>query len=128
MGLTREAIRFDGCRSALQLPFPMHSDSPAENPSPQAKSGGNNLYLQVLVGIVLGGLLGYVRPAWGVALEPLGTAFVNLVKMLIAPNTPTFTVTRFGTGPGPTLLRFDALGRPVPEGKRVMKPGPFAFT
>jgi aerobic C4-dicarboxylate transport protein len=63
----------------------MHSDSPAENPTPQAKSGGNNLYLQVLVGIVLGGLLGYVRPAWGVALEPLGAAFVNLVKMLIAP-------------------------------------------
>ena len=63
----------------------MHSDSPAEKPTPQAKSGGNNLYLQVLVGIVLGGLLGYVRPAWGVALEPLGAAFVNLVKMLIAP-------------------------------------------
>jgi aerobic C4-dicarboxylate transport protein len=63
----------------------MHSDSPAEKPTPQAKLGGNNLYLQVLVGIVLGGLLGYVRPAWGVALEPLGAAFVNLVKMLIAP-------------------------------------------
>jgi aerobic C4-dicarboxylate transport protein len=45
----------------------------------------NTLYLQVLIGIVLGGLIGYFQPAWGVKLKPLGDAFVALVKMLIAP-------------------------------------------
>ncbi len=61
----------------------MLSDAQPEAPAP--KSRGAHLYVQVLVGIVLGGLLGYVKPAWGVALEPLGVAFVNLVKMLIGP-------------------------------------------
>ena len=34
---------------------------------------------------MLGGVLGYVKPDWGVALRPLGDAFVSLVKMLIGP-------------------------------------------
>lgn len=44
-----------------------------------------HLYVQVLIGIILGGLLGYLQPSWGVALRPLGDGFVNLVKMLIPP-------------------------------------------
>ncbi len=44
-----------------------------------------SLYIQVLIGIVLGVLLGIVRPELGAELEPLGMAFVNAVKMLIAP-------------------------------------------
>ncbi|MBL9133828.1 MAG: C4-dicarboxylate transporter DctA [Verrucomicrobiaceae bacterium] len=44
-----------------------------------------SLYVQVLIGIVLGVLLGIVKPDTGAALEPLGQAFVNAVKMLIAP-------------------------------------------
>src|SRR5215212_8908930 len=50
-----------------------------------AKPKRNTLYLQVLVGILLGGVLGYVKPEWGIALRPLGDAFVSLVKMLIGP-------------------------------------------
>ena len=52
-------------------------------PSPPAKK--NTLYLQVLAGIVIGGVIGYVKPEWGIALKPLGDAFVNLVKMIIGP-------------------------------------------
>ncbi|MBK8095256.1 MAG: dicarboxylate/amino acid:cation symporter [Verrucomicrobiaceae bacterium] len=44
-----------------------------------------SLYVQVLIGIVLGVLLGLFCPDLAVPLEPLGTAFVNAVKMLIAP-------------------------------------------
>jgi aerobic C4-dicarboxylate transport protein len=44
-----------------------------------------SLYVQVLVGIVLGVLLGMVKPDLGASLEPLGQAFVSAVKMLIAP-------------------------------------------
>jgi aerobic C4-dicarboxylate transport protein len=63
---------------------PMASSvSDAAAPSPPAKR--NTLYLQVLVGIVVGGLLGWLKPKWGVELKPLGDAFVSLVKMLIGP-------------------------------------------
>jgi aerobic C4-dicarboxylate transport protein len=44
-----------------------------------------SLYLQVLVAIAIGVVVGHVRPAWGVALEPLGALFVRLVKMVVAP-------------------------------------------
>ncbi len=60
--------------------------SPAPESTAAAPTGKRNtLYVQVLIGIVLGGLLGYFKPAWGVELKPLGDAFVSLVKMLIAP-------------------------------------------
>ena len=64
----------------------MLSEPPlAAAPGARPLSPRNTLYLQVLAGIVLGGVLGYVKPAWGVELKPLGDAFVNLVKMLIGP-------------------------------------------
>lgn len=44
-----------------------------------------SLYIQVLIGIVLGISLGYLWPEHGAALKPLGDAFVKAVKMLIAP-------------------------------------------
>ncbi len=43
------------------------------------------LYVQVLIAIVLGVILGYTEPAWGAAMKPLGDAFIKLIKMLIAP-------------------------------------------
>jgi aerobic C4-dicarboxylate transport protein len=44
-----------------------------------------HLYIQVLIAIVIGGVLGYVAPAHAVALKPLGDGFIALVKMVIAP-------------------------------------------
>jgi aerobic C4-dicarboxylate transport protein len=44
-----------------------------------------SLYVQVLIGIALGVLVGWLWPAFGAALKPLGDAFVKLIKMLIAP-------------------------------------------
>lgn len=43
------------------------------------------LYVQVIAAILLGGLIGHVYPDTGVALKPLGDAFIRLVKMIIAP-------------------------------------------
>ena len=43
------------------------------------------LYFWVLVAIVAGGLTGYLSPATGVALKPLGDGFIALVRMLISP-------------------------------------------
>jgi aerobic C4-dicarboxylate transport protein len=44
-----------------------------------------HLYLQVIVAIVIGILLGYFEPKFAVTLQPLGDAFIKLVKMIIAP-------------------------------------------
>jgi aerobic C4-dicarboxylate transport protein len=44
-----------------------------------------SLYAQVIVAIVIGVLLGYFDPALGASMEPVGKAFVALVKMIIGP-------------------------------------------
>jgi aerobic C4-dicarboxylate transport protein len=43
------------------------------------------LWFQVLVGMVAGAALGYLRPNLGVTMQPLGDAFVNLIRMIIGP-------------------------------------------
>src|SRR6187200_1300278 len=50
------------------------------------------LYIQVLVGIAAGALLGYLAPEHGAALKPLGDGFIKLVRMLIAPIVFTTVV------------------------------------
>lgn len=42
-------------------------------------------YFWVLIATISGGFLGYVYPALGTQLKPLGDGFIALVKMLIAP-------------------------------------------
>jgi len=44
-----------------------------------------HLYFWVLISIVIGGAIGAVNPALGVALKPLGDGFIALIKMLIGP-------------------------------------------
>ncbi len=43
------------------------------------------LYVQVIVGLVAGILLGHFYPDIGVELKPLGDLFIKLIKMLLAP-------------------------------------------
>jgi aerobic C4-dicarboxylate transport protein len=45
----------------------------------------NQLYVQVLVAIAAGALLGHFNPGLGEALKPLGDGFIKLVKMIISP-------------------------------------------
>ena len=60
----------------------MHAtDTPAAPPPPWYR----HLYVQVLVAIVAGALLGHLQPALGEAMKPLGDGFIKLVKMIIAP-------------------------------------------
>ncbi len=44
-----------------------------------------HLYVQVLVAIALGVMLGAVRPDWATSFKPLGDGFIRLIKMMIAP-------------------------------------------
>ncbi|MEP6784431.1 MAG: dicarboxylate/amino acid:cation symporter [Sphingomonadales bacterium] len=54
-------------------------------PAPTPKPWYAQLYVQVLVAIAAGILLGHFAPATGEAMKPLGDAFIKLVKMIIAP-------------------------------------------
>ena len=43
------------------------------------------LYVQVLIAIAVGIIIGHFFPDAGVALKPLGDGFISLIKMMIAP-------------------------------------------
>ncbi|WP_284976891.1 C4-dicarboxylate transporter DctA [Arthrobacter sp. efr-133-TYG-104] len=49
------------------------------------KSILGHLYVQVLIGVALGVLIGSLWPNLGSALQPIGDGFVKLVKFMIAP-------------------------------------------
>ncbi len=44
-----------------------------------------HLYVQVLLGVLAGAVIGHFAPAFGKSLQPLGEGFIKLIKMLIAP-------------------------------------------
>jgi aerobic C4-dicarboxylate transport protein len=43
------------------------------------------LYIQVLIAIAVGILIGYYWPKTGIAMKPFGDGFIALIKMMIAP-------------------------------------------
>ncbi|MFN3433277.1 MAG: dicarboxylate/amino acid:cation symporter [Sphingomonas sp.] len=61
------------------------SIAPSPPTPPAAKPWYAQLYVQVLIAIVAGVLLGHFAPTTGEALKPIGDAFIKLVKMVIAP-------------------------------------------
>ncbi len=48
-------------------------------------TGSKSLYIQVLIAIVIGALLGYFYPSLGQDMQPLGDGFIRLVRMVVAP-------------------------------------------
>jgi len=69
-----------------------------------------HLYVQVLIGVALGVLVGALWPDLGTNLKPLGDAFVKLVRFMIAPivfGTIVSGITSMSDAKrvGPTLLR-----------------------
>ncbi len=52
---------------------------------PKRRSWYPVLYVQVLIAIAIGILIGHFAPQTGVALKPLGDAFIALIRMMIAP-------------------------------------------
>ena len=45
----------------------------------------SQLYVQTLIGVLLGATVGWLNSDLGKSLKPLGEAFVNLIKMMIGP-------------------------------------------
>jgi aerobic C4-dicarboxylate transport protein len=56
-----------------------------EQAAPARRDRTHWLYVAVIVAVVLGVIVGFVFPEFAVGLKWLGTAFVGLIKMLIAP-------------------------------------------
>ena len=76
------------------------------------------LYVQVLVATVLGVLFGLFFPETGVALKPLGDAFIKVIRMIIAPVVfctvaigiaHMSDLKKFGRVGGKTLVYFEAV-------------------
>jgi aerobic C4-dicarboxylate transport protein len=62
------------------------SAKPADDESKQPKRDRTHwLYIMVIVGVVAGVVVGLLAPDTGKSLGVLGTMFVNLIKMMIAP-------------------------------------------
>src|SRR6266850_1874045 len=59
-----------------------HSKPEKPEPHPWYKP---SLTTQILIGLVLGGIIGYVRPDWGNKIFFLRDIFLNLIKSIIAP-------------------------------------------
>src|SRR6202161_2525628 len=53
--------------------------------TPRARAWYKHLSVQILLAMVLGGIVGYLRPHSAEALKPLGDLFIKLVRMLVAP-------------------------------------------
>lgn len=57
-----------------------------QTPSPRVRRDRTHfLYLAVIVAVLAGVAVGLLFPDLGVALKPLGTGFVKLIQMMIAP-------------------------------------------
>src|SRR5580700_10356652 len=63
----------------------MSSTVTAAVAAPKRRPWYTVLYIQVLIAIALGIVIGHYFPKTGVAMKPLGDAFIALIKMMIAP-------------------------------------------
>jgi aerobic C4-dicarboxylate transport protein len=58
----------------------------SQSPAPVVKRDRTHyLYLAVIVAVILGIAVGFLVPDFAVELRPIGTGFVNLIKMMISP-------------------------------------------
>jgi proton glutamate symport protein len=66
--------------------------------SPRTRRGPD-VTTQIFIGLVLGILVGYLWPSFGVAIKPIADAFLRMIKMIIAPLLfATLVVGIAGTG------------------------------
>src|SRR5271169_6811426 len=62
----------------MQTPTPQ-----PDSPAPRPKNWYASLWVQVSFAILLAVIFGIYRPAYGVAMKPLGDAFIRLITMII---------------------------------------------
>ncbi|MFD9816873.1 cation:dicarboxylate symporter family transporter [Streptomyces sp. NPDC059080] len=61
------------------------SGGTTEENAPKKRDRTHFLYIAVIAAVLLGIAVGFIAPGVAVELKPLGTGFVNLIKMMISP-------------------------------------------
>ena len=79
-----------------------------KTPATRRKPWYSQLFVQVLIAIALGVLIGHYFPRTGTALKPLGDAFVALIRMMIGPVI--FCIVVQGIASMGDLRKFGRLG------------------
>lgn len=67
------------------ITYPAETPGTAHQVAPRRTAFYRRLYVQVIIGIAAGALLGYMRPALAQDMKPLGDVFIKLIKMMIEP-------------------------------------------
>src|SRR3954447_20545863 len=67
-----------------------------------------SLTTQIFIGLIVGGLIGYIRPDWGNAVYFLRDIFLNLIKSIIAPLV--FSTIVVGVAGGGALKKVGRMG------------------
>jgi proton glutamate symport protein len=84
----------------------MITPAPGAMPPPASASRMPGLTTQIFLGLLLGIVVGYLWPNFGVATKPLADAFLRMIKMIIAPLIfATLVVGIAGTGDLKTMGR-----------------------
>src|SRR5438128_181634 len=77
----------------------MHKDMTPHSGPPARTRRGPDVTTQIFIGLVLGIVVGYLWPSFGVAIKPLADAFLRMIKMIIAPLLfATLVIGIAGTG------------------------------
>lgn len=67
------------------ITYPTETPGTAPQVRPRRTVFYRRLYVQVIIGIAAGALLGHVRPGLALDMKPLGDVFIKLIKMMIEP-------------------------------------------
>src|SRR4029077_2242176 len=67
-----------------------------------------SLTVQIMIGLVVGGMIGWLRPDWGNAVYFLRDIFINLIKSIIAPLV--FSTIVVGIAGAGALRKFGRMG------------------
>src|SRR5580692_916734 len=69
--------------TSTQLP-PSQTEA-ANSVAPRPTVWYKHLSFQILIAMLLGALVGYLKPSTADSLKPLGDLFIKLIRMLVAP-------------------------------------------
>jgi len=65
-----------------------------------------SLTVQIFIGLIVGVLIGWLEPSWGVSIKPIADIFLRMIKMIIAPLLfATLVVGTAGSGSFKTVGR-----------------------
>jgi proton glutamate symport protein len=87
---------------------PVNQTFPEIESAPQKRWYSISLTTQIMIGLLAGGIIGYVKPSWGNSIFFLRDIFLNLIKSIIAPLV--FSTLVVGIAGGGDLKKVGRMG------------------